>query len=191
MIKIIPVLVPIVFVASYAILFYINPISLSVVDRFGLAGYNIMGMQARGVAVAGYVLVGLLGLVSCKYILDSKNFERAFVPVLLLGLTNVLWISFGLSSFVQGSRISGVGVIVRSYLAILCGIFGLLSIAGNNYKSSPSKLVRFITLLFGSTMLILLIAYFVILRGNSWLLINIAFAVYFLWYAFFGLTNKV
>lgn len=181
-------LTTIFFVVGFAGLFIINPQTYQELNNLSISAYNVDGMNAETWIKVFYIIVGLLNVfVAIGLFKMSDNKSIIVAGKILLLISGIIWITFGLINWNPNSEFEYSLILQRTIAILATGLFGLLFIGGELEKIIKDKFLKYYTLTTASLILVLSILSMFVFWDQTWIRTNASLTIYFIWFGVFGL----
>ncbi len=185
--SLIGVLTGVFFIVGFAILFILNPLAYEELNNLSLASYNILGMNARVWVTSVYVITGLLNIVFCVGLLkDKKSNSAGLIGKILLIVSGVTWLSFGLMDYNPITDIANHILLIRLIIMITANFIGLLLLSVEYDRIVKDKFLKWFTLSSAALILFISILSIFFYNDDTWVRTNVSLTIYFVWFAVFG-----
>jgi hypothetical protein len=183
----------IVFIVGFSILFWINPRTLNEVNNLSLFVYNLVGMDGRMWAVIViYLIIGVLNIlfsIGLFILVDNKSIILA--GKILLLISGILWLSFGLVPYETQTKPGGHLFLTRVIAIILTTSTSLIILGAEFEKIHRSTFSKWYTLSSGISILLLGFMSSFVFFDDTWIRTNASLTIYFLWFGVFGTTYLI
>lgn len=179
------------FMVGFAGLFVLNPQTYEELNHLSLVSYNIPGMNARvWVALVAYGLTGAMNILFVTgLLLDKPSKPADLVGKILLAVSGVIWLSFGLICYDPTTDIASHVLLIRLIGMITTSFIGLLLLSIEYPRIHQDKLLKWFTLLSACLILILSFLSIFVYNDDTWIRTNVSLTVYFVWCIIFGLCT--
>jgi hypothetical protein len=168
-------------------LFIIHPVTYSEINNIGISFLNLDGMKGKTWISLYYILVGLLNILFVVGLFEiSENRSVLLVGKILLLVTALTWISFGLIDFKIETDFDKNLLFIRSSVPLITAMPGLSMLGGELEQIVKDKFLKYYTLLSGAIILIIGITALEDV-AEDWIRSNISWTIYFLWFGVCGM----
>ncbi len=188
--SLIGVLTGVFFIVGFAILFVLNPQTYEELNNLSLASYNILGMNARLWAAVVYGITGLLNIIFCVGLLkDKPNSSAGLIGKILLIVSGVTWLSFGLIDYNPTTDIANHILLIRLIVMIAASFIGLLLLGVEYNRISHDKFLKWFTLSSAALISLISLLSIFVYNDDTWVRTNVSLTTYFVWFTVFGLRT--
>ncbi|NBW34918.1 MAG: hypothetical protein EBR30_07850 [Cytophagia bacterium] len=184
------ILTGVFFIIGFAILFVLNPQTYEELNNLSLASYNILGMHARLWAAVVYGITGLLNIIFCVGLLkDKSNSSAGLIGKILLIVSGVTWLSFGLMDYNPTTDIADHILLIRLIVIITASFVGLLLLGIEYDRIVRDKFLKWFTLSSAGLISLISILSIFVYNDDTWIRTNVSLTTYFVWFTVFGLRT--
>jgi len=146
------------YIVSYAFLFGANSLLLQEVEYLSVTGFNIEGLQGQyRIMILNYALPGLLmALFGLSLSKEYRNQTEGRIGSYLLVFSGICWLSFAFNPLIPGveSNNSDYLPYIKSFFTWVAGAIAIILISLDSSKGLISKSMKWVSLLFGTIMLL-------------------------------------
>lgn len=186
---IIGLLITLIYITGFAVLFSLNPQTYDELNNLCIAAYNMVDMDARlWAAIIIYLLVGILNIIFCISIfLNSSNRSLSVVGKILILISGVIWLSFGILPYDPMTDIGNHLLGIRVILIIAISFLGLLFLGAEFEVIFKDHFLKWYTIASGLLILVLSLLSMFVFNDETWVRTNLSLTIYFAWFGIFGL----
>jgi hypothetical protein len=179
----------IIFAIGFIGLFIYNPITYEELNNLSLAQYNLIGMNGRlWLICVNYITVGLLSSFFAIGLFGiTKNNSIIVGGKILLLLSGLIWISFGIIPYDMETGVGNHLMLTRTIAILLIGPMGLVILGAEFEQIVKDKFLEYYTLASGILILLIGVASTLFFNDVTWIRTNLSLTTYFLWFGVFGL----